>query len=139
MNSPHIWNIDASGHLQKLCRYRFSNFIFALAEKSSIAPKIFVPLYLEKYRTDFRTVFTDVFGLDQKKTWPSPTLCPHHVLFKAHSFFVKAVYSVYGGIKSESAENIGHMRIFRNESFALNSDFKCAQKRFLAPKTLLLI
>ena len=34
----------------------------------SIAPNMFVPLYLEKYETDFQTVFSDVFGLDQKKT-----------------------------------------------------------------------
>jgi hypothetical protein len=50
MNSPLIWNIDASGRLQKLCRYRFSKFSFALAEKRSIAPNIFsvVSLLLKK-------------------------------------------------------------------------------------------
>ena len=33
---------------------------------------MFVPLYLEKYWTDFQTLFAfaDVFGGDQKKTWP---------------------------------------------------------------------
>ena len=40
-NALHIWNIDASGHLQKLWLEKFSFFPLALAEKGSIAPKSF--------------------------------------------------------------------------------------------------
>ena len=38
---PHIWNIDASGDLQKLSLEKLSIFSFAPAEKRSIAPKKF--------------------------------------------------------------------------------------------------
>ena len=41
-------------------------------------------------------------------------------------------------IRTQLQSNMGDMRFFKSVSFAHNSDFTCAQKRFLAPTTLFL-
>ena len=48
-NAIHIWNIDASGHLQKLWLDKFLIFSLALAEKRSIASlSVAFPRYCTK-------------------------------------------------------------------------------------------
>ena len=127
--------------MKKLCRDRFSNFTFALAEKRSIAPKIFVPLYLEKFRTDFQTVFTDVFGLDQKKTkaiWEFSEMSHLRTIVilnvRKSVFWTLRLYYWTNALHIWNIDASGHLQKLWLEKFSFFS-LALAEKGSIAPKS----